>query len=327
MAVQITVIGLGQIGASFGLALAEHKDNVFRCGYDPVPARTRKLEKEGVFDKLFYNLPESIHKADVVILALPVDQIEDTLKYISEDLKSGVVVIDTSPVRAGIVDWAVKLLPAERHFISMMPVINAIYLDEKPEEYLTPHADLFINGEMVIATESSTHPDAVKLAADLALLVGSKAYFVDPLEADGISAKVELLPKLVSSALLISTLKQSGWKDIRRFTSKSFQKSTEAVELLDEKDHLGLSAILNRDNTLQALDTMIASLGELRAYIEAKDQERLERLLKSVADGRTEWAEQRKSSEWERSPGEKPPYTKGIFGRLFGVGTKAKNKK
>ena len=34
MPVQITIIGLGQIGASMGLALAAHKDAILRVGHD-----------------------------------------------------------------------------------------------------------------------------------------------------------------------------------------------------------------------------------------------------------------------------------------------------
>jgi prephenate dehydrogenase len=35
MTIQITVIGLGQVGASIGLALLDHKEKIFRCGHDP----------------------------------------------------------------------------------------------------------------------------------------------------------------------------------------------------------------------------------------------------------------------------------------------------
>ena len=34
MTVQITIIGMGQIGASIGLALGEHKDLFMRVGHD-----------------------------------------------------------------------------------------------------------------------------------------------------------------------------------------------------------------------------------------------------------------------------------------------------
>jgi prephenate dehydrogenase len=324
MTIQITIIGLGQVGASLGLALAEHKDKIYRRGHDPEPTRMKKMEKEGVVDKTFFNLPESVRDADVVILALPVDQVQETLKYISEDLKSGAVVVDTSTVRLGVLEYAKKLLPADRHFVSMYPVVNAVYLDQKTEDRLIPHADLFKNSEMIVATETATHPDAVKLAADLAELVGSKAYFTDPTEADGISARIETLPKLAAAGLLHATYGQSGWKDARRFTSAAFLKTTAAIDLLDEKDTLGESAILNSENTVMAINQMIEGLLTVRDLIENKDQDGLKRLMKGLKEGRDTWMDQRKTSDWEKYAGDKPPSTKDILGGLFGIRPKKK---
>jgi prephenate dehydrogenase len=259
-------------------------------------------------------------------LALPVDQIQDTLKYISEDLKPGAVVINTSPIRAGVSDWVKTFIPAERHFVSMMPAINPIYLAEKSEDLDTPHADLFKNGEMILATGIDTHPDAVKLAADLATLLGSNLYFVDPLEADGISAKVELLPKLVAAALLNTTIGQPGWKDAQRFTSKAFHRSTAPIELLDENKQLGETAILNHENMTVALDQMILNLREIRALIAEKDQKSLTEYLKKGKDGRENWVEHRKTGDWEKYIGDKPPSSKQMLGGLFGIRPKNRKK-
>ena len=42
MTVKIAIVGLGQIGASIGLALASHKDQVTTIGYDAVGEVNRK---------------------------------------------------------------------------------------------------------------------------------------------------------------------------------------------------------------------------------------------------------------------------------------------
>ena len=71
MTVNITIIGLGQIGASIGLALASHKDQVTLTGHDKSPAIAREAHKLGAVDKINFNLPASVEGANVVILALP----------------------------------------------------------------------------------------------------------------------------------------------------------------------------------------------------------------------------------------------------------------
>src|SRR5512138_4015298 len=130
MAIQITILGLGQVGASLGLALAEKKGDILRVGNDREPEIAKRAQKLGAVDQVQHNLPSAVSKADVVVLAMPVDEIRETLEVIAQDLKEGAVVIDTSPVKVGVAEWAQKILPKERYFVAMTPTLNPAYLDE-----------------------------------------------------------------------------------------------------------------------------------------------------------------------------------------------------
>ena len=79
MTVKIGIIGLGQIGASIGLALARRKDQVTTIGYDKSAEVTRKAHKLEVVENFAHNLYDCIKEADLVILALPIDQVYETL--------------------------------------------------------------------------------------------------------------------------------------------------------------------------------------------------------------------------------------------------------
>lgn len=59
MTVQITIVGLGQIGASVGLALKEHTELVTRIGHDRRFDIAKQAEKLGAVDKIIPNLPKS----------------------------------------------------------------------------------------------------------------------------------------------------------------------------------------------------------------------------------------------------------------------------
>src|SRR3990172_2420099 len=124
MTIQITIVGLGQIGASVGLALREHGELVRRIGHDRDFGIARRAEKMGALDKVVINLPSAVREADLVLLAIPIDQMRDTLEVIREDLNEGVVVMDTSPVKEAVAAWAAELLPPERHYVGLTPVIN-----------------------------------------------------------------------------------------------------------------------------------------------------------------------------------------------------------
>ena len=118
MTVQITILGLGQVGASIGLALGKAKDQVTRVGSDREPEVSKQAQKMGAVDKVVFNLPSSVETADVVVLAVPLEEVYATLKAIAADLKPGVVVIDTSPAASQSTAWAKELFPAEdRYFL------------------------------------------------------------------------------------------------------------------------------------------------------------------------------------------------------------------
>mgnify|MGYP000935015964 CR=1 FL=1 len=318
MAIQFTVIGLDQIGVSFGLALADYKDKIYRRGHDPVPTRARKIDPAGAFEKIHYRLSEAVKDADVVLISLPVDEIESVLKDLAQDLKDGVIVIDTSRASEAVSGWAAQYLPTGSHFISMIPAINGKYMQENSLETQSAHADLFKNSEMVIVTAPDTQQNAVNLVSELTEIMGAHAYFIDTFEADGIHARVDLLPKLVASALLLNTMQRPGWQDARRLASIPYAAGTDAIRYFSESEHPGDALLSNRENLVTALDDMIASLAKFRSLIDAKDAKTLDELLLSLKEDHTEWLDLRRDGDWDesdREPAEKPA---GIFKRLLG---------
>ena len=130
MTIQITIIGLGQIGASLGLALAARKETIERVGHDREPGFAKQALKLGAVDRVEYNLPRAVEKADVVLLTMPHDQVRETLEIIAADLKEGCVVLDTAPVKGAVALSAGQLIPEGRHYVGLVPVINPKYLHE-----------------------------------------------------------------------------------------------------------------------------------------------------------------------------------------------------
>src|SRR3990170_4770447 len=152
MDVQISIIGLGQIGASIGLALAEHSQIVHRVGHDRDAATAQRAEKIGALDQVMLNLPAAVREADLVLLCLPIDQIRATLAIVAPDLKAGAVVMDTGPVKEVVAGWAQELLPQGSYYVGLTPVINPVYLHEVDSGLNAAHADLFRGSLMAIVS-------------------------------------------------------------------------------------------------------------------------------------------------------------------------------
>ncbi len=327
MAIQITIIGLGQIGASIGLALAERKDSIERVGHDIDPGVAKQAQKQGAVDRIDYNLPRSVEKADVVLLSIPVDQIRETMQIIAADLKEGCVVLDTAPVKEAVAVAAGELIPAQRHYVGLVPVINPKYLHETTAGLQAAHADLFQDGLLAIVAPPGVASDAVKLAADLARLVGATPMFFDKVELDSLMAATHLLPLLMSAAVLSSTVDQPGWIEARKVAGRAFAEVTGPFQHLYSPEALSSSLLSDRKNMLRVLDGAIARLQQWRDDIESEDTAALLAGIQRARAGRVLWWQQRSQANWaaeETRPATEMPSGSSIFGRLFGTGWKRK---
>ena len=66
MTIQITIVGLGQIGGSIGLALSEKQDLLHRVGHDKEHIIAQQAKKMNAVDSVSLNLPNAVENADVI---------------------------------------------------------------------------------------------------------------------------------------------------------------------------------------------------------------------------------------------------------------------
>ena len=84
MAIQLTILGLGQIGSSVGLALREYKDKIHRVGHDKSRQAVNFAKENDAVDKTALTLSGAVKDADIVLLALPFQEIYPVLEFIAE---------------------------------------------------------------------------------------------------------------------------------------------------------------------------------------------------------------------------------------------------
>lgn len=318
MTLQLTVIGLDQTGVSFGLALASVKDKLVRIGHEPTQKRANKVESLGAFDKIHFRLNEAVRDADIILLSLPADQVELTLKDMAENLKPNSIVIDTSRATQNASQWADQYLPEGVHFISMVPTLNGHYLREDAAESKIPQADFFANSEMVIATTHKTHADAMKMASEITTITGAHPCLTDIYEADGLFARIDLLPKLASAAVLLATLDQPGWSDAKKLASKAYAQTTDTIQFFNELVNPSAEFCTNRENVLLALDGLTAALATLREQIVSNDAKRLDAVLLDLKEGQAEWSDLRASGNWDQEDRDEMEKPGSMLKRMFG---------
>lgn len=322
MTVQVAIIGLGQIGASFGLALANQKPPIYRVGHDLELGNARLAEKKGAVDKTSFTLPNAVHKADFVILSVPLDQVRSTLEAIAPDLRENCVVFDTSPIKQTVLDWAQAILPPKRYFVGLTPVVGGRYLQNPQAGAGAAQADLFRQGMLAIVSPPGTPESALRLATDLATLVGADHMFIDPLEVDSIMAGLHLLPQLSAAALVRAIIKKPGWFDARKLSGSAFAAQVQSVNNQDEPASLAAAALYTRENTLRVMDNLLQAIYDLRQAIEDADLEALTQMLKEAQQIHLEWLNERLEGQWtakEIGQSADMPRAGDYLGRLIGI--------
>lgn len=321
MTVKIAIIGLGQIGASIGLALGSHKDQVTTVGYDASPEVNHKAHKMGVVENLGHGLSASVKEADMVILALPLDQVHETLRSIAQDVREEAVVIDTAPVKSAVAAWAEELLPPGRHYVGLSLALNPLVLDETGTGIQAARADLFQNGLAAVTAPHGTAGDAIKLTASFVTLLGARAYFADLAEVDGIMATVHTLPALAAAALTEMVIGQPGWADIRKLAGRPFVAAMRPLDA-EEPGALAEAAQKNRMNTVRVLDEYIAALQSLRDEMDGEEEKNLQVRLERITNARAQWRRACADGDWQsiESLEQEIPTSSELLGQQLGLG-------
>lgn len=321
MSVQITIVGLGQIGSSIGLALKARDVSVHRMGHDKDPQVAKESQRVGAVDDVKYNLPASIREAKIVILALPLAAIHETLKSIAPDLQEGTLVLDTAPAKSEVAAWAQELLPPGRYYIGLTPAINPEYLHGTEFGVKAARPDLFEKGLMVVTAPRGTPGNVFNLAMELVNLLGAMPLLMDIAEADGVFSGMHVLPQLASAALLDATVDQPGWQEARKVAGRPYAAVTSGVAYHDDILSLGESALDNRESMVRLLNAYITSLINLRDEIEENDREALLQRLEEAWRGRTRWLDERSAAEWLKGAGQAidaPSFGDRVNQMLFG---------
>jgi len=328
MTEQITIVGLGQLGASIGLALGSRRSDIHRVGHDKDPETAKSAQKKGAVDDVKYNLPASVREANIVLLSLPVNEIRSTLEAIALDLPDGAIVMDTSPLQSSVAEWAQEILPEGRYYVGLVPAINPSYMHRIEMGLEAAEEDMFEGGIVVLATLPGVPEYAVNVAMNLIATLGATPLFADMVETDSLMASTHIVPQLVAAATLNAVVDQPGWKEARKLAGRPFAALTSALAFQDEIDSLGAAALLNREHVTRVLDVIIGSLQGLRNDIADGNQEDVSDRLELALEGHRRWLGERLQGDWSNEMGRpKIDQYPNFMERLVGIRKRPKSEK
>ncbi len=324
--IHVGLLGLGRLGASFGLALrryGERKDarQRFECvGYDPRQRVAETAQARGAAARLARSAYDACTGADIVIVALPYAEVQAVYRDIGSALRADAVVLDASPLKLPSQAWAAKHFPAHVHMVGITPVVNARYLFSGLDEADSAAEDMFDGGALLICPDASAHKDAVELAAGLGQILGAAAHFIDPIEHDGLAAATEGVPALIGIAMFYMLQRSEGWSDARRMGNPALGQLTHHLHD-SHPDDLRDLLLHNRENVVRYLNELIETLNDMRTLLSDADRDGLEAGIGSASAEFAAWMNARLSGRWDKNqPAESEigRGSDGVMGSLLG---------
>ena len=314
---KITIIGTGLIGTSIALGLKAAKiNNLEIVGTDYNRSVRGKAKKTGAFDKIESHLIPSVLNANIVMLAVPVMAMEETMRNIAPELSEGCIVTDVGSSKKIISQWASEILPDYVDYVGGHPMAGK----EKhgPE---SADANLFTDKVYCIIPGPNAKKTSVEQISKLATAVNATPYFISLDEHDSYVAAVSHLPFVLSSILMKCTSNSENWFDMSNLAASGYRDITRLASG-DPMMHKDIS-VSNASHISYWIDTFITDLQDFKKMLETTDsdiplEEPLLNFFTEAGNARGAWiagASNLKSRNFDHNK-EIPSFSDGI-GEMF----------
>jgi prephenate dehydrogenase len=266
---RITIIGLGLIGGSLGLALKAAKlRDIEIVGYDKDTLTAVDARRLRVVDKSEPILQRAVRDARLVIIATPIMTIRSVMEEIAGDLREGCVVTDTASTKAIVMDWASQLLPATVSFVGGHPMAG-----KETAGVQNAEAKLFAGKPYCIIPAPDASEGAMRLITGIVQLIGARPFFIGTDEHDRYVAAVSHLPLILSTALFTLVRSSPAWPELSSLASSGFLDVTRLASTDAELSHD--ICLTNREGVLHWLDRIVEELGRYRELLQQGQEEEL----------------------------------------------------
>lgn len=276
----ITIIGLGLIGGSIGMALKAQWPETVITAYDVDADVLKAAMAQGVIDTAAVDAGSACKGADFVFIATPISVIPELLKAIARSVEPVTIVTDVGSTKTHIVETAQAVLPPEVDFIGGHPMAGS---EQEGLKAATP--GLLREAVYVLTPTSRTRPEAFQKLHSLLTKLGARVMALSPKKHDEVVAAVSHLPHLAAAELVNSVATvEEGVENRLLFAAGGFRDLTR-IASGNPALWVGI-CIDNKDAIIKSIDGFISNLGEVRDLIATGDREKLLARLEVAKEGR-----------------------------------------
>ena len=280
---KITVIGVGLLGGSIGLAVRNRRLAREVAGFVRRAASVKDCERAGALDFATTDLPAAVWDADLVILCTPLGQMRPLVERLLPALKPGAIVTDVGSVKASVVrELESPVAKARAHFVGSHPMAGA-----EKTGVGAARANLFENAVCVVTPTNKTNRAALKAVKQFWAGLGSWVLEIAPAAHDVLVSRSSHLPHVVAATLAGHVLNPAHPRQQPALCANGFRDTTRIASGSPEmwRD----IALANRRNLDKSLNAFIVELRGFQRLLRRADAQAIAAFFETAKKRRDEW--------------------------------------
>ena len=280
---KITIIGVGLLGGSLGLAARQRQLAGEVAGHVRRSATLTECEAVGALDYGTTDLLAAVSDADLVILCTPLAQMRPLTEQLLPALKRGAIVTDVGSVKAGVVrDLEALVAKAGGHFIGAHPMAGG-----EKAGVAAARADLYDGAVNIITPTKKTHVPSLRKLEKFWRALGARILRMDAAEHDRLVSRSSHLPHVLAASLARVVLNPrlpksqaalcaTGFRDTSRIASGSTEMWRDIV-------------LANRKNVSRAVADLTAELNRFQTVLKSGNPAAIQEFYAVAKTRRDEW--------------------------------------
>ena len=283
---RVAIVGLGLLGGSVGLAIAECLPGVATTGYDADPDVRRRAAERGLAGTVCDTPAEAVRDADLVLFCVPVGAMEAAARACAEALPPAAIVSDVGSSKAAVGEALARALPGRR-VIPAHPVAGT--------ERSGPDAgfaSLFRQRWCILTPPADADPAAVDALGQFWQALGARVEIMEAAHHDLVLAVTSHIPHLIAYTIVgtASDLEEVTRSEVIKYSAGGFRDFT---RIAASDPTMWRDVFLsNREAVLEMLGRFTEDLTALQRAIRRGDGEALFDLFARTRDIRRSIVEQ-----------------------------------
>ncbi|HKL13762.1 MAG TPA: prephenate dehydrogenase/arogenate dehydrogenase family protein [Halanaerobiales bacterium] len=264
---QVTIIGVGLIGGS--LAAAFQRENICQkiVGVDVNRKSLKEAQSRGIIEQGYTDLKKGLKNADLIVIAVPVSNINNILNEVQKYAKSGSLVFDVGSIKGDVIKQAKQLIKArpELNFIGGHPMAGS---EKAGVHWADP--DIFLDAPFILVPLKETAETEVTNLSNIIDKIGSNVKVMGEKKHDLLVGYISHLPHLIAFSLINNI---SGCNDSHKIFDLAAGSFNDTTRIAASSPKLWVDiCISNRENLEQIFDDYLEELVQVKEMLANEDR-------------------------------------------------------